>query len=114
MTSLPYGYQLAAWPYRDFIREETGQRQRYLRAEVFREMPDALKPRRIPIDNLAASNVQQLGPKRPARRLFEGLRMAEHQGRARVSLAAGHPGAPSLDQAQPSQILSANGGVQDV
>jgi molecular chaperone IbpA len=31
-----------------------------LRVELVREIPDAMKPRRIPIDNLAASDVQRM------------------------------------------------------
>ncbi|MDA9391287.1 heat-shock protein [Bradyrhizobium sp. CCBAU 45394] len=31
-----------------------------LQIELVREIPDAMKPRRIPIDNLAASDVQQI------------------------------------------------------
>ena len=34
-----------------------------LQVELAREIPEAMKPRRIPIDNLAASNVRQLEPK---------------------------------------------------
>jgi molecular chaperone IbpA len=34
-----------------------------LEVELVREMPEAMKPRRIPIDNLAASDVQRLEPK---------------------------------------------------
>jgi len=34
-----------------------------LKVELVREMPEAMKPRRIPIDNLAASEVQQLEPR---------------------------------------------------
>ena len=34
-----------------------------LQVELVREIPEAMKPRRIPIDNLAASDVQQLEPR---------------------------------------------------
>ena len=47
-----------------------------------------MKPRRIPIDILAASDVQQLEPRAAQSCYSRGLRMAEFQEMARVSLAA--------------------------
>jgi molecular chaperone IbpA len=48
----------------DFVRVEGAQLDNgLLQVELVREIPEAMKPRRIPIDNLAASDVQQLEPK---------------------------------------------------
>ena len=48
----------------DYVRVEGAQfDQGILQVELVREIPEAMKPRRIPIDNLAASEVQQLEPR---------------------------------------------------
>jgi molecular chaperone IbpA len=48
----------------EYIRVEGAQFDNGLRqVELVREIPEAMKPRRIPIDNLAASDVQQLEPR---------------------------------------------------
>ena len=48
----------------EYIRVEGAQFDNgLLQVELVREIPEAMKPRRIPIDNLAASDVQQLEPR---------------------------------------------------
>jgi molecular chaperone IbpA len=48
----------------EYIRVEGAQFDNgLLQVELVREIPEAMRPRRIPIDNLAASDVQQLEPR---------------------------------------------------
>jgi molecular chaperone IbpA len=48
----------------DYVRVDGAQFDNgLLQVELAREIPEAMKPRRIPIDNPAASNVQQIEPK---------------------------------------------------
>jgi molecular chaperone IbpA len=48
----------------EYIRVEGAQFDNgLLQVELVREIPEAMKPHRIPIDNLAASDVQQLEPR---------------------------------------------------
>jgi molecular chaperone IbpA len=48
----------------DYVRVEGAQFDKgLLQVELVREIPEAMKPRRIPIDNPAASDVQQLEPR---------------------------------------------------
>jgi molecular chaperone IbpA len=48
----------------DYVRVKGAQFDKgLLQVELAREIPEAMKARRIPIDNLAASDVQQLEPR---------------------------------------------------
>jgi molecular chaperone IbpA len=48
----------------DYVRVKSAQFDNgLLQVELVREIPEAMKARRIPIDNLAASDVQQLEPR---------------------------------------------------
>jgi molecular chaperone IbpA len=48
----------------DFVQVKGAQFDNgLLQIELVREIPEAMKPRRIPIDNLAASDVHQLEPR---------------------------------------------------
>jgi molecular chaperone IbpA len=48
----------------DYVRVDGAQFDNgLLQVELVREIPDAIKPRRIPIDNLTASDVQQPEPR---------------------------------------------------